>query len=414
LVLFFKKEHSSFFDCAPVLRLLTFSTLYPNPAQPNHGVFVENRLRHLVATGCAQATVLAPVAWFPGRRLPAAPREETRHGIRVLHPRWLSIPAIGMRPAPWLLYMAAMRALGRLIEAGGHFDAIDAHYLYPDGVAAIWLGRRFGLQVVLTARGSDVTQFPDYPFARRLILDAVRQAAAVITVSAGLRDALTALGARTDKITVLRNGVDTSVFRPLSQTEARRALGLDAATSPRRIMVSVGALIARKGHDRTIACLAELPDWQLLIAGEGPERARLEALATRLGVAPRVRLLGSVPHHALATLYSAADISVLASSREGWANVLLESMACGTPVIASPIPGNPEVVGSRAAGLIAGENTPAGIADAVRRWWAEKLDRHATRAYAEQFSWDATTEGQLNIFRAITAGIPKGEASLPP
>jgi glycosyltransferase involved in cell wall biosynthesis len=414
LVLFFKKEHSSFFECAPVLRLLTFSTLYPNPAQPNHGVFVENRLRHLVATGCAQATVLAPVAWFPGRRLPAAPPEETRHGIRVLHPRWLSIPAIGMRPAPWLLYIAAMRALGRLIEARGHFDAIDAHYLYPDGVAACWLGRRFGLPVVLTARGSDVTQFPDYPFARRLILRAVQQAAAVITVSAGLRDALTALGAAAEKITVLRNGVDTTIFRPLNQAQARHALGLDAPSSPSRIMVSVGALIGRKGHDRTIACLAQLPDWQLLIAGEGPERARLEALATRLGAAGRVRLLGSRPHETLAQLYSAADISVLASSREGWANVLLESMACGTPVIASPIPGNPEVVQSPAAGLIARENTPGGLAEAIRRWESEPADRRATRAYAEQFSWDATSAGQLKIFRAIAAGKKKGEASLPP
>jgi len=397
-----------------LLRLLTFSTLYPNPAQPNHGVFVENRLRHLVGTGAVDATVLAPVAWFPGRRLPVAPAEEMRHGLRVLHPRWLSVPAIGMRAAPWLLYVAAARALGRLIGAGARFDAIDAHYLYPDGVAAIRLGRRFGLPVVLTARGSDVTQFPDYPFARRLILDAVRRAAAVITVSAGLRDALIALGAPPEKITVLRNGVDTGIFRPLDQAEARRALGLNQAASQGRIMASVGALIPRKGHDRTIACLAQLPDWLLLIAGDGPERARLEALAARLGVAGRVRLLGSRPHDELATLYSAADISVLASSREGWANVLLESMACGTPVIASPIPGNPEVVRSPAAGLIAAATTADGLVAAIRHWMSLPSDRRATRAYAEQFGWDATTQGQLDIFRAVTAGTEKGEASLPP
>ena len=142
------------------MNLLVFTTLYPNAVHPNHGVFVENRLRHLVGTGQATALVLAPVVRFPDRAVPA---EEQRHGLRVLHPRWLSVPAIGMRVAPWLLYRAAARSLARLLAQGARFDAIDAHYFYPDGVAATWLGRRFGLPVVITARGSDVTQFPTTP-----------------------------------------------------------------------------------------------------------------------------------------------------------------------------------------------------------------------------------------------------------
>jgi glycosyltransferase involved in cell wall biosynthesis len=373
------------------MNLLTFTTLYPNQAQPNHGVFVENRLRHLVATGEAGATVLAPVAWFPGRAGAGVPARETRHGLEVLHPRWLSIPQIGMRVAPRLLARAAGHALAELIADGHRFDAIDAHYFYPDGVAAIALGHRFGLKVVITARGSDVTQFPDYPAPRRMILAAARQAAAIITVSAGLRDALVALGAPGDNITVLRNGVDLTMFTPIEPPAARRALGLGSGLT----MLSVGALIPRKGHDRTIAALARLPGWRLMIAGEGPERGRLERLAAALGVADRVRLLGARPHGELATLYSAADISVLASSREGWANVLLESMACGTPVVASPIPGNSEVVQCRAAGLIAGANTPEALAQAIADWQADPPERGATRAYAEGFGWEETSAGQI-------------------
>jgi glycosyltransferase involved in cell wall biosynthesis len=324
--------------------------------------------------------------------------EERRGGVRVLHPRWLSVPLIGMRAAPWLLYRASARALARLLAEGARFDAIDAHYFYPDGVAASWLGRRFGLPVVITARGSDVTQFPDFPGPRRLILQAASEAGAVITVSAGLRDALVALGADAGKITVLRNGVDLSMFQPHDRLAARRALG---AADGARLLVSVGALIPRKGHDRTIAALALLPGWQLLIAGEGPERGRLAALARQLGVADRLRLLGAWPHGDLAALYSAADLSVLASAREGWANVLLESMACGTAVVASPIPGNPEVVQSPAAGLIADENSAAGIARAVRRWEADPVARTETRAYAERFGWAQTSAGQLKIFRSL-------------
>jgi teichuronic acid biosynthesis glycosyltransferase TuaC len=388
-----------------LLNLLTFTTLYPNPAQPNHGVFVENRLRHLVGTGEARATVLAPIAWCPGRNLPTAPLRETRAGIDVLHPRWLAIPKLGMQLSPWLLYHAAARALDRLIEGGARFDAIDAHYFYPDGVAAIWLGRRFGLPVAITARGSDVTQFPDYPLPRRLIVAAAREADAVITVSAGLRDALIALGAPATNITVLRNGVDLQAFHPLERAAARASFGLTGKT-----LVSVGALIPRKGHDRTISALAHLPGWTLLIAGAGPEHDALQALAERLGVADRTQLLGPLPHGELAKLYSAAELSVLSSSREGWANVLLESMACGTPVIASPIPGNPEVVQTPAAGIIATAHTPEAIARAVQEWESQHEDRSMTRKYAEDFSWEATSQGQLALFQRITQNTKIGGA----
>jgi glycosyltransferase involved in cell wall biosynthesis len=386
------------------LRILTFSTLYPNAAAPNHGIFVENRLRHLVGGGAVHATVLAPVPWFPSRNqrfgawanYAAVPRLEQRTGLHVHHPRFLAIPKIGMAVSPALLFASASRALARLLAAGNAFDLIDAHYFYPDGVAAVWLGQRFGLPVVVTARGSDVTQFPDYAVPRRLIQRAALAADGVITVSAGLRGALAALGVPEARMTVLRNGVDLSLFRPpdpAARDAARGALGITGPT-----LLSVGGLIPRKGHDLTIGAMVHLPEWSLLIAGEGPQQAALAALAERLGVAARVTLLGPRPHADLPSLYGAADISVLSSAREGWANVLLESMACGTPVVASPIPGNDEVVRGGTAGLIAGARTPEAIAEAVMRMTA---DRAATAAYAAGFGWEATTAGQVRLFTEI-------------
>jgi glycosyltransferase involved in cell wall biosynthesis len=392
------------------LRLLTFSTLFPDSTRPNFGVFVENRLRHLVATGQASSTVLAPVPWFP--RLPpslaaragawsrfaAVPRRETRNGLLVHHPRFAVLPRVGMSAAPLLLYRAAYAALARLIAEGLEFDAIDAHYLYPDGVAAVWLGRRFGKPVVLTARGSDVTELPDYAIPRGYIRRAIAGADALISVSAGLKDALIGLGAPPDKVTVLRNGVETDLFRETERAATRARLGLTGPT-----LISVGGLIPRKRHHLTIAALAGLPDCTLLIAGEGPEQASLHALVAERGLAGRVRLLGPVPHGDLPAYYSAADAMVLASSREGWANVLLESMACGTPVVASNIAGNPVVVQSRAAGLIVAENTADGIAAAVRDLLAAPPARAATRAYAEPFGWEETSAGQLALFRRVIA-----------
>jgi glycosyltransferase involved in cell wall biosynthesis len=386
------------------LRLLTFSTLYPNNTRPNHGIFVENRLRHLIADGRASSTVMAPVPWFPSR-LPmfgewaahaGVASVETRHGLTVHHPRFPVVPMIGMSLAPYLLYRATLPAVRRLIAAGQRFDAIDAHYAYPDGVAAVWLGRALGLPTVVTSRGTDVNLIPRYAIPRALLRRMIADAAALIAVSGALKQALMALGAPDRKVTVLRNGVDTTLFRPGDRAASRAALGLARPT-----LLSVGLLIERKGHHRVIEAMTRLPDFDLLIVGEGPERERLAALISKFGLQQRVRLLGARPHAELPAIYGAVDILVLASSREGWANVLLEAMACGTPVVASNIWGNPEVVGESAAGVLADENTPEGIAAAVQRLAAQLPPRAATRAYAERFDWSATTEGQLALFGAL-------------
>jgi teichuronic acid biosynthesis glycosyltransferase TuaC len=387
------------------LRLLTFSTLYPNPAQPNHGVFVENRLRHLVAGGEATSSVLAPVPWFPGRspasrlisRSPEIPPCETRHGIAVHHPRFLAVPGLGMVANPLTLYRAARRALARMVGEGFVFDAIDGHYLYPDGVVAVWLARDYSVPVVLTARGSDTSQLPHYRLPGRLIRAAIAHADALIAVSAALKDGLVALGAPPEKVTVLRNGVDLDTFRPLPDRAAARVeLGFDGP-----ILLSVGLLIERKRHHLTIQALAQLPGHRLVIVGEGPERSALEALAARLGVADRVRLVGPVPHARLPLYYGAADVMVLASSREGWANVLLESMACGTKVVATPAWGSREAVAAPEAGVVIDEASPEALAAGIRRVLADPPDRAATRAYAERFGWDETTAGQLTLFRRV-------------
>jgi glycosyltransferase involved in cell wall biosynthesis len=181
---------------------------------------------------------------------------------------------------------------------------------------------------------------------------------------------------------------------------SRARLGLDGPS-----LLSVGHLIPRKGHDLVIESLAHLPpEVGLLIAGDGPEEEALRALAAAKGVAGRVRFLGRLAHEALRDVYEAADILVLASSREGWANVLLEAMACGTPVVASNVWGTPEVVASESAGQLMRERSGQGVAEAVAQLLAQPPARAATRAYAEGFSWEATTNGQIELFRQVLAG----------
>jgi glycosyltransferase involved in cell wall biosynthesis len=160
--------------------------------------------------------------------------------------------------------------------------------------------------------------------------------------------------------------------------------------------------VARKGHHRAIAALALMPDVTLAIAGGGPDENKLRKLATDLGVQNRVKFLGVLSQKELCLYYGACDALVLASSREGWANVLLESMACGTPVVASNIWGTPEVITSPEAGVLMPSNTPAGIAQAVAHLRSNYPLHTSTRAYAERFSWSDTTAEKVRIYSRLS------------
>ena len=398
---------------SPELSILTVSTLFPNSAKPSHGIFVEARLRKLRETGEVKGSVLAPVPWLPPflryqsvGRVRDVPRQRIDRGLVIRHPRYVAIPKIGMSLAPFLLARTLYQSIGQLLASGERIDLIDAHYFYPDGVAAVWAARRFGLPVTVTARGTDLNLIPQYPVPRRLIREAAGAADGLITVCAALREPLCGLGIAPERVTVLRNGVDLDRFRPVDREAARQKLGLTGPT-----LLSVGHLIARKGHHHAVAALAELPEYVLLVVGDGEERARLAALAQQIGVAARVRFLGALPQGEIPEIYGAADALVLASSREGWANVLLEAMACGTPVVASAIWGTPEVVTAPEAGVLMPSLDAKGVVAGIRSLERSTPDRAATRRYAEQFSWAATTEGQLRLFRSITearrASVPQ-------
>ena len=390
-----------------MIRTLLFSTLYPSAARPVHGIFVETRLRELLKSGEVETRVVAPVPWFPFRGarfgdyglFAATPRYEQRHGVAVHHPRYFLPPKVGMNIAPYTLALGALPTLRKLIDDGYDFDLIDAHYYYPDGVAAGYLAKWLGKPFVVTARGTDLSQIPEFSHPRRLIVETADKASASIGVCRALMESLGDLGADRAKLHVMRNGVDLQRFQPIGRSEARRQLGLAAN---RRYLLSVGLLIERKGHDIAIKALQGLPDdIDLIIAGSGPERASLGQLAENLGVARRVRFAGQIANEELKWWYSAADALVLCSSREGWANVLLEAMACGTPAIATNIWGTPEVITRPVAGRLMDSRTPDALVAACSDLFSDYPESSAVRAYAEEFGWEATSAAQLRLFKEL-------------
>lgn len=387
-----------------MIRTLLFSTLYPSSVRPSHGIFVETRLRHLLASGEVETRVVAPVPWFPFKhkrfgeyaKHAGVPAYEERNGIRVEHPRYLLLPRIGMNSAPASLARAGLKAARKLIAAGYDFDLIDAHYFYPDGVAATIIGKALNKPVVITARGTDINLIPQYPKPRQMILQAADDCAAMITVCAALKDAIVGLGGTAHKITALRNGVDLELFRPEDRQQARAKFGVSGF-----VLASVGNLIPTKGHQLVIEALQALPDAELLIAGRGPHETEFRSLAVRLGVADRVKILGVLPQNELRWLYSAADALVLASAREGWPNVLLEAMACGTPVVATGVGGIREIIAAPEAGEVMEDFSVKAVIDSVSSLRKTLPLRGATRKYAESFGWAETTSGQVSLFNSI-------------
>lgn len=388
------------------LSILTFSSLYPSNAQPQHGVFVENRLRRIRMLEGIDARVVAPVPWFPfsGKRLgrygtfaEIAPGE-SRYGIPIDHPRYPVIPKIGMSIAPWLMFQATKALMKNLRDDAIGFDLIDAHYFYPDGVAAAMLGQALGRPVVISARGTDVNLIPEFASPRRQILQAAETARAIIAVSEALKQRMIEIGIPADKITVLRNGVDAALFAPVDRDSIRKELGIT-----RPAMVAVGNVLESKGQDVAIRALTRLADMDLLIVGAGPDEAKFAGLAESLGVSDRVRFVGRVPHEDLPRYFSAADVSILASMREGWPNVLLESMACGTPVVASNVGAVPEIITTPRVGRIMAQRTPASLADAVRDLLSQETDHGGIRAYAEGFGWEETAGAQAALYAEVAA-----------
>ncbi|WP_232849881.1 glycosyltransferase family 4 protein [Bowmanella yangjiangensis] len=379
------------------LRILTFTSLFPNSEQPRLGVFIENRLRELRRYHPDVVLhVVAPVPWFPIKsnhfgeygKMARVEKQAIRDGVQVYYPRYPVLPKIGMNLAPFLMALWMLPFLRKLQKQGVDFDLIDSHFFYPDGAAAVWLGKRLGKPVAVTARGSDIHLYPTFPWPRRVIQWTLRNSQLPVAVCKALADEMQQIEPAAKKVLVARNGVNLEHFAPETQRELlRQRLGLERYT-----LLSVGNLIELKGHHFVIETLVKLPECQLCIIGDGPWRQQLQSLAESLGVAERVRFTGLLNRQQLRDYYAAADIMVLASSREGWANVLLESMACGTPVVATAIWGTPEVVASPEAGCLASERSVDALTDAIQSLMQAYPLREDVRRYAENFSWEATSQ----------------------
>jgi teichuronic acid biosynthesis glycosyltransferase TuaC len=396
-------------------RLLVFSSLFPSAVQPNAGLFIRERMfrvgKHL------PIVVVAPQPWFPGQQVirwfrphfrPMAPKREVMDGIVVHRPRSLCIPGV----LKWTdgLFMALSSLLVvRRIARDHHINIIDAHFGYPTGYAAVLLGRWLKLPVMLTLRGKEERQ------ARTAVAGALKRAITsadqLIAVSSALRDVAIAQGVNPARVRVIGNGVDLTRFTQVPRSDARRQIGLP---DDAEVLVSAGTLVERKGFHRVIECLPGLmalhPRLHLvIIGGAGPEgdmAAKLKTLVRTLGLDARVHFLGPLPNDRLKVPLSAADVFVLATSYEGWANVFLEAMACGLPVVTTDVGGNAQVVNDRSLGRIVPFGDKQCLQEAIHEALCTSWDRQLIRAYAESNSWDRRMQPLIEAYQQLLSRAP--------
>jgi len=375
----------------PMLRVLTLASLFPDSTRPVFGVFVERQALGLAARADVDLTVIAPMGIPPWplarhpryRALAALPRAETWKGLTVHRPRFPVIPG-GNGLSSAALLARAVLPLARRLHADQPFDVIDAQFFFPDGPAAMRLARALGLPFSVKARGADIHHWGHQRWTAGEVRAAGAAANGLLAVSAAMKRDMVALGMPEDKIRVHYTGVDLDAFRPGDRAALKAEMGLP----PGPLIASVGALIPRKGQALLIDALVALPAATLALAGQGPDRAMLEARARAKGMADRVHFLGNLPHAALPRLLAAADVMALPSSSEGLANAWVEALACGTPIVISDAGGAAELLDRPEAGRIVARESSA-IAGAIAGLLADPPGAEAVRATAERFTWEA-------------------------
>lgn len=394
------------------LRVLSISTLFPNPARPALGPFVASQMQAVAARGDVDLVMVNPLG-IPPWPLSLHPEYAALRGIgpssplgplTVRHPRFTLIPRIGARSNPTRIARGVL-PLARRLHAEAPFDLVDAQFFFPDGPAAGRIAAALDLPLTIKARGADIHHWGTQAGSGPQVLAAARQAAGILAVSEALKADMAALGMDAGRITVHYTGLDRERFHPVPRDRVRAEIaGMLGIPPDGALLVATGALIERKGQRLAIEALARLDraGIRLALAGKGPDEAALRALAARLGLSDRVHVLGQVGHDRLPRLLAAADAMVLPSASEGLANVWVEALACGAPLVIPDIGGAREVVRHASAGRIAARD-PDAIAAAVRGLLADPPDQAAVAGNAARFDWEVNADELVRFWRRVAA-----------
>lgn len=384
------------------MKILTISHLFPNSLDPGFGVFVKERL--VAISKLASVDIVAPIPYFPlvGKYKKfnhIAPLDNVE-GVNVYHPRYLVIPKILKSMDGNLFYYSLNKFINAFPGIDG-YDILDIHWAYPDGFAALKWAKSLNKKVVVTLRGNESISFFEESRRKSIIEKMMPDFDHVISVSRDLQEkAIKEYGVSRERSSVIPNGIHSEKFYYLGQESARVKCNL---TPGRRYILAISRFSHEKGVNHLVKALSILgsSDVELLLIGHGPLEAYIRRIASESGVADRVRFIGKVPHEDLNDWYNAADLFCLPSLWEGCPNVVIESLASGTPVVATSVGGVPDLIPDFAYGILSPPGDPAALAEKLKEAFRRQWDRQRISTFGRSRSWDNVASQVLNIYESL-------------
>lgn len=388
------------------MRVLSVSHLFPNKINPGRGIFVKERVKGI--NELVELKAVAPVPYFPFiyklqryKNLDLVPFTEEYEGVEVYHPRYFFIPKI-FKSYDGVFYRNSLRGFWENLNARFSADILDLHWIYPDCYGCLEFAKKFKKKIVATVRGNEAIYFYENTHIKNLVRSTLKEVDHIISVSSDLKDKLVDFyGISKSKISVIHNGIDSQKFFYIKKSAARKKLGLDLG---KKYIISIGRLSSEKGLDHLIRAFASFPvdkNLELVLGGDGPRREDLEALSRECNVVDRVRFLGEVPHELTCLWYNSADLFCLPSLREGCPNVVIESLACGSPVVGTRVGAVPDLISSKELGLLVEPGDEMELSVALKNALETDWDRAQINDIGRRNQWSDVGGKVIDVFKMV-------------
>lgn len=400
-------------------KVLVLSHMYPRQNSPMRGVFIHHHVQHLISSGC-ESIVVSPVPYAPGllatnerrRGYGRTPTQDVIDAVNIYYPRYLRPP--GERFHAFSTVAMSIGGVDRAISAllrDWRPDLLHVHTATPAGYAGLRIGRRHGLPVVVSLRGSDINI---YPFRDRWTMKLTRkvlsEADRVLAVSNELAVVASTIATPLKPIETVYTGCDLDEFSfdAEARTTIRQRLCIPVGSV---VLAFVGNLLKEKGADELMAAFCTLvkrgmDELQIVIVGAGVHQKEMMAAAENGGTGDKAHFVEQVPHKEIPAWLSASDIVVLPSWHEGLPNAIVEAMACERPVVATRVGGIPEVVEDGVSGVLVDRRDVRALTEAIGELVSDATKRrtmgHAGRRIVEQrFSWQENAEKTIKVYEEV-------------
>lgn len=389
------------------MNILSVCHFFPNRLRPYSGIFVKERIKHVARSNDITLSVIAPIPSFPlmsmiqkYQDLEALEYHEIFDGLEVVHPRYFMIPKF-FKILDSMFFERSLTAFLEKNPAYLNYDIFDFHWTYPDAIGGLESARKFGKKAVVTVRGNEALYFFDTSKMRKVLQEKLCEFDHVIAVSSDLQHKIvTEYNVPPSKVSVIANGIDCRKFHVMDRGEALKTCGRDCN---RQFILAVSRLSHEKGLEYLFDAFARLkrPDLDLIIIGDGPLKKQLTEMCRRYGIADNVIFLGDVRHEKLIAWYNAADLFCLPSLREGCPNVVIEALACGTPVVASHVGGIPDLVTGPDCGYLIPPGDAEKLSRALEKALAADWNREIIASVGSARSWEHVAENVIQVFERI-------------